>query len=122
MSGTRTQDQETGIHRAIGYLLRKYGKEKVLAALDNADEHIFPDEEVRRKGIPIRTAARQHDVPADFLWRWSESGLIPIHHKGNGPGQPTYIDKKAAKKAAEIYHRAKVEGKKPISRIQRKCV
>jgi hypothetical protein len=73
------------------------------------------------KGMSIRSAARELNVPQAFLWRWTaRMGIIPILAAGSGSGSDTLIDKDKAQEVAEIYREAKKQHVQPIKLYQRK--
>ena len=69
--------------------------------------------------ISMQQAARENDVPNDFLWRLAKEDLITVLHKGTGRGDPTYLDKEEIPQVARLYHKAKEEDRIPIRVIRR---
>jgi transcriptional regulator with XRE-family HTH domain len=60
------------------------------------------------QGITANSAAREFNVPTNFLLRWAkELGVIPIVSEGTGAGSATYLDREKAREVAELYHEAK---------------
>jgi hypothetical protein len=73
------------------------------------------------KGMSVNAAAREFNVPGDFLLRWAkEKGIIPILVEGKGIGSPTYIDREKAQEIAELYHEAKRQKVQPIKLLKRR--
>jgi ribosome-binding protein aMBF1 (putative translation factor) len=72
------------------------------------------------QGITANSAAREFNVPTNFLLRWAkELGVIPIVSEGTGAGSATYLDREKAKEAAELYHEAKRQKIQPIKLLER---
>jgi hypothetical protein len=70
--------------------------------------------EEKPQGISINAAARESNVPENFLWRWSrQRHVIPIIAEGFGQGSATYLDRDKAQEVAELYHEAKRQRKQP---------
>jgi hypothetical protein len=75
----------------------------------------------RSKGVSINSAAREFNVPSDFLLRWAKKrGIIPILLEGKGSGSATLIDKGKAQEVAELYHEAKQLGIQPVKLLEKK--
>jgi hypothetical protein len=73
------------------------------------------------KGMSIRSASRELNVPQAFLWRWTKQmRIIPILAEGSGSGSNTLIDREKAQEVAEIYREAKQQHVQPIKLYQRK--
>jgi transcriptional regulator with XRE-family HTH domain len=73
------------------------------------------------KGMSIRSAARELNVPQAFLWRWTKQmGIIPVLAEGSGSGSDTLIDREKAQEVSEIYREAKQQRIQPIKLYQRK--
>jgi hypothetical protein len=73
------------------------------------------------KGMSIRSASRELNVPHAFLWRWARQfGIIPILAEGSGSGSNTIIDREKAQEAAEFYREGKQQHVQPIKLYQRK--
>ena len=72
-----------------------------------------------QRGISLQQASRDFEIPYGSLWRCVTEGLIPVLNEGKGRGSSTYVDYRAARDVASIYHRAKADGhKQPIKLIR----
>jgi hypothetical protein len=79
----------------------------------------FAEEAVKIRGISASDAAREFNVPTDFLLRWAKKeGIITILSVGIGPGSPTFLDREEARGAADIFHEAKRQGIQPKKLLQ----
>jgi transcriptional regulator with XRE-family HTH domain len=79
----------------------------------------FTEEVVKIRGISASDAAREFNVPTDFLLRWAKKeGIITILSVGIGPGSPTFLDREEARGAADIFHEAKRQGIQPKKLLQ----
>jgi hypothetical protein len=77
--------------------------------------------EEKPQGISINAAAREFNVPENFLWRWSrQRSAIPIVAEGIGSGSPTYLSREKAQEVAEIYHEAKRLNRQPKKLLEEK--
>jgi transcriptional regulator with XRE-family HTH domain/DNA-binding transcriptional MerR regulator len=72
------------------------------------------------QGITASSAAREFNVPINFLLRWAkELDVIPILSEGTGQGSATYLDREKAREAAELYHEAKRQKIQPNKLLER---
>jgi DNA-binding transcriptional MerR regulator len=72
------------------------------------------------QGITAHAAAREFNVPTNFLLRWAkELGIIPILSQGTGRGSATFLDREKAREVAEIYHEAKRQKIQPKKLLER---
>jgi DNA-binding transcriptional MerR regulator len=72
------------------------------------------------QGITANSAAREFNVPTNFLLRWAkELGVIPILSEGTGAGSATYLDREKAREVAELYHEAKRQKIQPKKLLER---
>ena len=105
--------------------------QRMVDAVNNPDDPLssaavqalgsFAEAAEKSKVVTINAAAREFNVPENFLRRWSKQRrVIPIVVEGKGQGSPTYLDREKTQEVTEIYHEARRQGRQPKKLLESK--